>query len=127
MQDYTYDLGFVGEPGKKEGLGQVELVEDELILIAPSGTALPAVKTECSSLPQVEFSSCLDRPFVMREPGSATRLVFEKALKKHLVDNKEMKVFAYLESQEAIKEAVKAGLGLTVISRKAVQDELRQV
>ena len=62
----------------------------------------------------------------MREPGSATRLVFEKALeKKRLADNQELKVLAYLESQEAVKEAVKAGLGLTVISRKAVQDELK--
>lgn len=125
MQDYTYDLGFVGEPGEKEGLGQIELVEDELILIAPSGTVLPAVGKERSPLPQVEFSSCLDRPFVMREPGSATRQVFEKALKKHPASNKSMKVIAYLESQEAIKEAVKAGLGLTVISQKAVQDELQ--
>jgi DNA-binding transcriptional LysR family regulator len=34
-------------------------------------------------------------------------------------------VIGYLESQEAIKEAVKAGLGLTVISRKAVEEELK--
>jgi len=126
MQDYTYDLGFVGEPSSKEGLGQIALIEDELILIAPNGTGLPAVKTESSSLPQVKFSSCLERSFVMREPGSATRLVFEKALKKkHFAGNKELKILAYLESQEAIKEAVKAGLGLTVISRRAVQDEIK--
>ena len=64
-------------------------------------------------------------PFILREPGSATRKVFEKTLKKHAGRKITLNVIGYLESQEAIKEAVKAGLGMTVISRKAVEEELK--
>lgn len=133
VNDFTYDLGFVGEPVQRDGLEQVKLIDDELVLIAAPQTPFP-VKSPAepgspaeppgSLLPEIEISSCLDMPFLMREPGSATRMVFEKALKKRYNKNVRFKVIAYLESQEAIKEAVKAGLGLTVISRKAVEEEI---
>jgi DNA-binding transcriptional LysR family regulator len=130
VKDYTYDLGFAGEPGTKEGLGQVKLVEDELILIASPDTEIPgAGATEAEQagpgLPSIELYDCIDKPFILREPGSATRKVFEKALKKQLGKSFSLNVIGYLESQEAIKEAVKTGLGLTVISRKAVEQELK--
>ena len=41
IRDYTYDLGFAGKPVRIEGLGQVKLVEDQLILITPPGQILP--------------------------------------------------------------------------------------
>lgn len=127
VKEYTYDLGFTGEPGIKEGLGQVRLVEDELVLIASPEIKIPNVKkiavTE-SELPSIELSDCLHMPFILREPGSATRKVFEKALRKRFGNNIALNVIGYFESQEAIKEAVKAGLGITVISKKAVEEEL---
>ncbi|RJX29122.1 MAG: LysR family transcriptional regulator [Dethiobacter sp.] len=125
IKDYTYDLGFTGEPGTQEGLGQVKLTEDNLILIAPRETKLPVTGETGLQFPTVELKACLNFPFILREPGSATRKVFEKALKKHFKNNIALNVIGYLESQEALKEAVKAGLGLTVISRKAVEEELR--
>jgi DNA-binding transcriptional LysR family regulator len=127
IKDYTYDLGFTGEPGMQEGLGQVKLVEDELILITSPETKLPVIEETGSQLPTTELKACINinMPFILREPGSATRKVFEKALKKQFGNNIALNVIGYLESQEAIKEAVKAGLGLTVISRKAVEEELR--
>jgi DNA-binding transcriptional LysR family regulator len=124
IRNYTYDLGFAGKPVSSEGVGQVKLVEDQLILIAPPGTNLaPGVKTK-TDLSPVKLEACLKYPFVLREQGSATRLVFEKALRKRFGSASGLKVIAYLEGQEAIKEAVKTGLGLTVISRRAVEEEL---
>ncbi|NLX90350.1 MAG: LysR family transcriptional regulator [Firmicutes bacterium] len=125
IRDYTYDLGFAGKPARMEGLGQVKLVEDQLILIAPPGTNLAGETGAASGLPSVKPEACLGYPFVLREPGSATRLVFEKALQKQFGSSPGLRVAAYLEGQEAIKEAVKTGLGLTVISRMAVEEELR--
>ncbi len=125
IRDYTYDLGFAGKPVTSEGLGQVKLVEDQLILIAPPDTNLSKEAPTKSGLPPVKLEACLSYPFVLREPGSATRLVFEKALQKRFGSTPDLRVVAYLEGQEAIKEAVKAGMGLTVISRKAVEEELR--
>ncbi len=127
VNDYTYDLGFVGEPDLRDGLEKIRLIEDELILIASPQASIP-VKIPASPpetpLPGIEIISCVDMPFLMREPGSATRLVFEKALKKQLHKKVDFRVIGYLESQEGIKQAVKAGLGLSVISKKAVEEEL---
>lgn len=133
IQDYTCDLGFTGEPGNQEGLGHIMLVEDDLILIAPLGTNLPIVDSPASGIPgapgfgipTTELKYCLKMPFILREPGSATRQVFEKALKEHSQENNTLNVTSYIESQEAIKEAVKKGLGLTVISMMAVREELK--
>ncbi len=134
VRDFTYDLGMVGETGHLEDLSQCRLVEDELIMVTPPDVKLQKIQTQCSGptkvpkqyeLPLTDLISCIHLPFILREPGSATRLVFEKALKKAKGNQSRLKIIAYLEGQEAIKEAVKAGLGVTVISRKAVEDELR--
>ncbi|NMB42305.1 MAG: LysR family transcriptional regulator [Firmicutes bacterium] len=125
VKDYSYDLGFTGEPGNRKELGQAKLVEDELILVASPKIQLPAAKQAGSSLPTARLSACTNMPFLLREPGSATRMVFEKALRKQWGRDISLNVIGYLESQEAIKEAAKAGLGLTVISKKAVEEELR--
>ncbi|MDO9533807.1 MAG: selenium metabolism-associated LysR family transcriptional regulator [Bacillota bacterium] len=125
IKDYTYSLGFTGEPGTQEGLEQVKLVEDELILIAPKGTNLPVTDQNTYPLLTTQLSSILQMPFILREPGSATRKVFEKTLKKHSGKNITLNIIGYIESLDTIKEAVKAGLGLTVISKIAVEEELR--
>ncbi len=125
IKEFTFDLGFVGEPGNHEDLEQVKLVDDELILITPPGTKLPFHEPEGTELPSIDISSCLELPFILREPGSATRTVFEKAYKKHTGKKAALNIVAFLEGQEGIKEAVKKGLGVTVISRRAVAEELR--
>ena len=135
IRDFTYDLGMVGEAGQLEDLSQCHLVEDELILVTPPLLDLQEVPAndvgamnshkEHFELPATDLSSCMQLPFILREPGSATRLVFEKALKKAKGNQSRLNIVAYLEGQEAIKEAVKAGLGVTMISRRAVENELQ--
>ncbi len=129
IRDYTIELGLVGETGTQEDLVLKQLVQDELILIAPPGTSLPPARpqqgvTGEDQLPLTELKACARLPFILREPGSATRLVFEKALKKAR-EEAHLHIVAFIEGQEAIKEAVKKGLGLTAISRRAVQYELK--
>lgn len=129
IKDFTSDLGFVGEPGKNEDMCRIKLVDDELVLITPPGISLPRdgePEPGERGLPFTGLRHCLELPFILREPGSATRMVFEKALKNLGGKQRELKIIAYLEGQEAIKEAVKKGLGATVISKKAVENELEQ-
>lgn len=143
ISDYIYDLGFVGEASHPDGLDQVKLVKDELVLVAAPGTCLPGEKPpqqvngfknerepvfqlfELDLMAATNREKFLKVPFIMREPGSATRDVFENALQKFYSQKEAvLNVVVYLESQEAIKEAVKTGLGVTVISRRAVNEEL---
>ncbi|NLJ77402.1 MAG: LysR family transcriptional regulator [Peptococcaceae bacterium] len=131
IRDYTYNLGFVGEQACFDELGQIKLTKDKLVLVAAPGTRLPGEKPPQKELFKIDLESdanlekFLEVPFIMREPGSATRVVFENALRQ-FYGKKEvnLNIVAYLESQEAIKEAVKIGLGVTVISYKAVKGEL---
>ena len=53
-------------------------------------------------------------PFIMREPGSGTRKAVKKLFEKHGVS---VKVRLELGSNEAIKQAIAGGLGISVISR----------
>lgn len=128
IKEYTFDLGFVGEVGSREGIEQVKLLEDELVLIASPKTKIDAAVdrdgADPTPLQTTELGCCAHLPFIMREPGSATRKTLEKAMQRSFGSKEMLNVVAYLESQEAIKEAVKAELGITVISKKAVQKEL---
>lgn len=65
-------------------------------------------------------------PAIMREEGSGTRKEAEKWLKDLGVDTSAIHVTANMTSPEAIKKSVKNGMGITVISRMAVDEELRQ-
>ena len=125
IRDYTCDLGFTGEPGLREGLGQVSLAEDELILVTSPEIVLPAAEQKGAAYPTAALHDCAGMPFLLREPGSATRMFFEEALREHPGKNITLNIVGYFESQEAIKEACKAGLGVTVISERAVGEELK--
>jgi len=59
---------------------------------------------------------------IIREVGSGTREVFENTMKAH---NIEFNIKLELNSTEAIKRAVEANLGVSVISKLAIKEELK--
>ncbi|NIA08911.1 MAG: hypothetical protein GWP10_03890 [Nitrospiraceae bacterium] len=62
----------------------------------------------------------------MRERGSGTRLATENALKAAgNLQIKDLQVVAEIGSTEAVRQAVKAGLGCSIISQRAVEDDLK--
>lgn len=111
------DLGFVEGPTLPTGLQGRTVVRDELVIVvAPTH-------------PWTRRRSALTAPdlakaqFILRERGSGTRDVFVGALARH-----DLTPHAVIElaSTTAIKEAVISGLGPSVLSRLAVQSELRE-
>ena len=87
---------------------------DELVLVVPPDHAWASRKT--MALPQI-----IEQPLLMREPGSATRQVTERALQRAGVP---YKVAMELDHTEAIKQAVMAGLGVAFVSAHAVDREV---
>lgn len=61
--------------------------------------------------------------WVLRESGSGTRAVFDRAIQQAEV---EVKMVLALNRQEAIKQSVKAGLGIGCLSQLAVAEELQR-
>ncbi|MFH1092365.1 MAG: LysR substrate-binding domain-containing protein, partial [Pseudomonadota bacterium] len=63
-------------------------------------------------------------PFIIREEGSGTRSVMLAALESHGLKLQDLNLAAEMGSTEAVRQAVKAGLGVSIISRVAVEDAL---
>ena len=106
--------GIVGAKTTSEKLLYEPLIEDELVLVAAK--KILAQKT-------VTLKELATLPFLQRETGSGTRQTFENFLKKNMSSDA-LNVVATLGSTSAVKQAVKEGLGVSVISRIAVQEEL---
>lgn len=116
--DGECEIGIIGFKPEDSRLECTDFVKDELVLIAGHDYALPE-KTEMTAQ---ELSSA---PFVMRERGSGSRMTIEKRLLEMGVDPAKINVIAEMGSTEAVKQAVKAGLGVSIVSSIAVMEELR--
>ena len=108
-------LGVVGARFSDRGLTCEVFRQDELTLVAAPKMELPA------ALNTTELRKI---PFLLREEGSGTRKHIEKALAAHHVVLGQLTVAAVLGSTNAVKEAVKAGLGCAILSRYAVLDDV---
>lgn len=88
-------------------------LENPLVVVAPSDHPLAKEKN-------ISLKRLAEEPFIMREPGSGTRGAFQK-----LLDGQKLMVKVRLElgSNEAIKQAVAGGLGLSVLSRHTLIPE----
>ena len=65
-----------------------------------------------------------DATWVLREPGSGTRLAFEAMMAKEKLKLQALDVAIVLPGNEAVLGAVEAGMGVTLTSRSAAQTEL---
>jgi DNA-binding transcriptional LysR family regulator len=114
LLDGRVSIGLIEGPARDRGVHVEPFMEDELVLIAPRN-----FKFEYLSRSQFLPSTLL-----MREQGSGSRRVVEKALEKAGFKLKSFKKVMELDSTEAIKSAVEAGLGLGFVSRWAISKEL---
>lgn len=107
-------IGLIEGPPRHRGIHVEPFMQDELVLIAP-----PNLKSGILSRQQLLASNLL-----MREHGSGSRRVVETALAKAGFRLKTFKSVMNLDSTEAIKSAVEAGLGIGCVSRWAISKEL---
>jgi len=110
------DLGFVGGYVESAGLQVQPFATDEVALVAPADHPLGGCR-------DVEPAQLHGETFIVRETGSATRQVTEEALDRlGIVPRRTLE----MNSCEAVKRAVAAGLGVSFISRYAISLELAQ-
>jgi DNA-binding transcriptional LysR family regulator len=107
-------LGLIEGPSRERSVHLEPFMEDELVLITPRN-----FRSDHLSLNQLT-ASCL----LMREQGSGSRRVVEMALEKAGVKLKSFRKVMDLDSTEAIKSAVEAGLGVGFVSLWAISKEL---
>jgi len=108
-------LGIVGAKLGNEQIDYMPFVEDELIVVSAP------LKTGKSS---VTLKELIAFPMVLREEGSGTRKEAEKFLESEGITFEDIKVAGIFGSTDAVKQAVKAGLGISILSKFSVADEL---
>lgn len=108
-------LGVVGAKIPSPKVKYQPFAEDEMVLAAAESNPVPA---------EISIKELSKLPFIVRERGSGTRKSTESLLAQHQQTLSQLNICATLGSSAAVKEAIKANLGVSVISRHAIQDEL---
>jgi len=114
LLDGKIPLGLIEGPAREHGVRSEPFMEDELVLIA-------APNSQHDHFSADQFHTCT---LLLREQGSGSRHVVELAMEKAGVKLKSFKKVMNLDSTEAIKSAVEAGLGVGFVSRWAISKEL---
>ncbi len=108
-------LGVVGAKIANTKLHYQQFTEDELVLATSALSSVPS---------EITMNELCKLPFIIREKGSGTRKSTESLLAQQQKSLNQLNICATLGSGAAVKEAVKANLGVSVISRHAIQDEM---
>jgi len=116
VSQYELLIGIVGAKLDNELIEYIPFVEDELIVVS-SPSLIKGNKMPLKNL--MKF------PMILREEGSGTRREAEKILEGKGVSHDSIKVAGIFGSTDAVKQAVKAGLGVSILSRFSVTDELK--
>jgi DNA-binding transcriptional LysR family regulator len=66
----------------------------------------------------------MQEPFILREPESGTRKVFSRILTENSLKENDLREVAETGSTAAIKEAIKAGIGISILSWCALRDDI---
>lgn len=113
------DIGFTGTVLEKKHCKYIPFYNDELVLIAPNTEKFQKYAENAN---QMEW--LCEEGMIMREEGSGTRKEAEKLLKNMGISVEDLNVVATIENTEAIKRSVRSGMGMTIISRLAAQEEI---
>jgi DNA-binding transcriptional LysR family regulator len=117
--DNGAEIGFIGKKPSGGKLIAEELWKDRLVLAVPSGH--PWAKRRAVRVADISAA-----PFVIREKGSGTREALEECLRETAGPGlPHLNIAAELGSSEAVKEAIIAGLGISVVSVHAIRRELK--
>lgn len=114
----TLDCGVVEGPFEN-GLIRAEKLDDDELMVVCSPQHRLAGQT-VSSLDEI-----LNQPFIMREPGSGTRRVFEDALVQAGADPSQLQILMQLGSTQAIKALAAQNIGLSVLSKHTVVTDIQ--
>lgn len=110
----SVDVVLMGQPPESVEVEAEAFMQNPLVVVAPPHHVLCEAK-------QIPLERLAQEIFVMREPGSGTRLAMERFFLEHRLS---IRQGMQMTRNEAIKQAVRAGLGLGVVSAHTIELEL---
>jgi len=118
VENNVIDLGVVEAPVSNKNLVVENCRMDRMVLIVPPGHELAGRKS-------VPISELTNYPYICREEGSGTREVMLEAVNAAGANPQDLNIVMELGSPEAVKGAVEAGMGVSILSRATIDKELR--
>jgi DNA-binding transcriptional LysR family regulator len=104
------DLYFIGQPPDDLEINLRHFLDNPLVVIAPRNHPLAQEKL-------ISLERLIEEPLIMRESGSGTRMTVESFFAENRL---KMRVEMEIGSNEAIKQAIVGGLGLSILSRHSL-------
>ncbi len=118
VEDNSVDVGIVESPVSNKNLTVEVCWLDKLVFICPPNHPL-AKKTT------IRGQDLMGLPFVCREEGSGTREYIAEYLAKNDMTHHDLNVSVEVGNPEAVKSAVEAGLGVSIVSQATIIKELK--
>jgi len=113
------ELGVIGSKSSRADFINRELWQDELVLAV-------SAKHKWAGRKEIVLKDLSKEPFILREIGSGTLKIIKEYFKKAGADNIDyFNVVARFGSSTAVKEGIKSGLGMSILSSRALETELK--
>ncbi|MCS6996239.1 MAG: LysR substrate-binding domain-containing protein [Casimicrobiaceae bacterium] len=114
LSENEVDLAIMGRPPKEMATRAEPFAAHPHVFIAPRGHALERI-----GHPSPATIAAYD--FIVREPGSGTRALFEEFMRRHGLTPR---IAMEIASNELLKQSVAAGLGIGFVSLHTIEHEL---
>ena len=114
----NFEMGIVGSKSLIKNLLYDQLWEDELVLAVPVGH-------RWAQQDEIGLDDIRDEPFILRENGSGTLRILKNYFRSASQNMESLNVVACFGSSTSVKEGVKAGIGISILSKRAMETELK--
>ena len=113
-----FDVGMSGMPCQDETIRCEPFFRDRMVLITPVSRRFLAMQSQGEDA----LAELLREPIILREAGSGSQKSADRFLAQMGLRETELRVTARVNDQESIKNLVSGGLGVSIVSEKAVRD-----
>ena len=112
LKNNSSDFVIMSQPPNNMPITSQVLYEDQLVVVAS-----PEMKLKTNN---IKLKDLIDEDWIVREPGSGTRIVMKKLFKQNkMAPNIAMEV----GSNESIKQLIMANMGISIVSRHSIEFE----
>lgn len=118
VEEGGVEIGLVGARPPSRALASRQLMADEMVIVVPADHPWAGRK-------HVALADVKAEPLIVRERGSGSREALVRALGEAGLDLTAFRVVGEMGSTQAVKQAVRAGVGAAFLSKRAVEDECR--
>lgn len=112
------EMGIVGARNEHKNITQTAILDDDLRLVLSADHPWAGKK-------KISLDALIREPFIIREEGSGTLRSFIELFKRKNINLSDLNIIAELGSTEAVRQAIKSNIGISILSAIAVADDIQ--